>query len=153
MQISFSSSDSNWRLWSLWSCSGGENRQNISSTGFLATVVASWFRKAYTSTQRVKQSTATMIYLQPPQFREADPSSLHSLGIQPDSLQMSPPLRCSRLPRCATSTVPTPLSDCFCTPWPVKSFFQSVDHLLLPNESAYSTLMEIPKSFLLQPVG
>eukprot|EP00731_Ephydatia_muelleri_P015907 Em0009g331a len=35
----------------------------------------------------------------------------------------------------------------------VKSFFQSVDHLLLPNESAYSTLMEIPKSFLLQPVG
>ena len=62
LHISFTKSDSNRRPWSL---SGGEKRQNISSTSFLATVVASWFRIAYTSTHRVKQSTATMTYLQP----------------------------------------------------------------------------------------
>ena len=41
-------------------------------------------------------------------------------------------------------TVPTPLSDCFCTPRPVKSFFQSVDHLLLMCPP--TALMEIRRA-------
>ena len=58
-------SDSKFRPWSECSCSGNPNRKKNSSVSFRTMALASWFFIAYASTQRVKYSQATRMYLFP----------------------------------------------------------------------------------------
>ena len=114
---SANSSDSNCRPWSECNCSGGENQQNISSTSFLLTVVASWFFMAYTSAHLVKWSIATKTYLQPSCVSGRGPIIIiinnidthHLHGVtRLDSVQFRLSGWSCHFPGCASRTRPTP---------------------------------------------